>query len=165
MGEQGLSVAELARMTGVTRITLNSIRQGTGNPTIANMMAVAKALGLEIEVVTEGMDTFLPYDMYKSGSVVERVHERMRDELQKQQEAVFIEGLRRKGYEFEGEAELVAFVKEHCRYAAHELGINRTYYAKGVPFLQVFTNDKSSAVKVEDMAVSVDMKCGEFRYL
>ncbi|TVL91416.1 helix-turn-helix domain-containing protein [Streptomyces sp. SAJ15] len=45
---RGLSVAELARLSGVSRATLSLIESGRGNPTIETVSAVAVALRLPL---------------------------------------------------------------------------------------------------------------------
>ena len=43
------NLSQLARDTGMTRQGLDKALSGEGNPTLATMMKVAKALGLQIE--------------------------------------------------------------------------------------------------------------------
>ncbi|WP_432929798.1 helix-turn-helix domain-containing protein [Microbispora sp. CA-135349] len=45
---RGLSVAELARLSGVSRATLSGIEAGRGNPTIETISAIAVALRLPL---------------------------------------------------------------------------------------------------------------------
>jgi transcriptional regulator with XRE-family HTH domain len=47
----GLSLAELARRSGVARATLTSLEAGEGNPTLETVYALANALGLPISAL------------------------------------------------------------------------------------------------------------------
>ena len=49
--EQGLSVLELARKSGVTRPTLVALEAGTANPTLETLMSIAEALGVQSAVL------------------------------------------------------------------------------------------------------------------
>ena len=46
--EAGLSLAELARRSGVARATLTALEAGDGNPTLETLYALANALGLPL---------------------------------------------------------------------------------------------------------------------
>lgn len=50
MKDKGVTLDSLGEATGIARVTLNSLRQGKGNPTLGNLMAVLEELGLEIEL-------------------------------------------------------------------------------------------------------------------
>lgn len=50
MNEKGLTLPAACEATGVSRMTLHSLRQGSGNPTLASLMVVAEFLELKIEV-------------------------------------------------------------------------------------------------------------------
>ncbi|QNP75556.1 helix-turn-helix transcriptional regulator [Streptomyces roseirectus] len=45
---RGLSLAELARQAGLAKQTLSRLEQGTGNPTVDTLFAIAAALGVPV---------------------------------------------------------------------------------------------------------------------
>lgn len=57
--------------------------------------------------------------------------ERLRDQM----DAVFTEGLRLRGFEFENRLEIENFIKEHCRCEDNTDSKQRVYFVKDVPFL------------------------------
>ncbi|MFI9624188.1 helix-turn-helix domain-containing protein [Streptomyces sp. NPDC052042] len=46
--QRGLSLAELARQAGLSKQNLSKVEQGTGNPTVETLFAVAVALGVPV---------------------------------------------------------------------------------------------------------------------
>ena len=46
--QRGLSLAELARQSGLAKQTLSNLEQGAGNPTVDTLFAVAAALGVPV---------------------------------------------------------------------------------------------------------------------
>ncbi|MFF7284399.1 helix-turn-helix domain-containing protein [Streptomyces griseorubiginosus] len=46
--QRGLSLAELARQAGLAKQTLSNLEQGTGNPTVDTLFAIAAALGVPV---------------------------------------------------------------------------------------------------------------------
>ncbi|SNX66349.1 XRE family transcriptional regulator [Streptomyces sp. TLI_55] len=46
--QRGLSLAELARQAGLAKQTLSNLEQGTGNPTVDTLFAIATALGVPV---------------------------------------------------------------------------------------------------------------------
>ncbi|WP_322723714.1 helix-turn-helix domain-containing protein [Streptomyces spongiae] len=46
--QRGLSSAELARQAGLAKQTLSNLEQGTGNPTVDTLFAIAAALGVPV---------------------------------------------------------------------------------------------------------------------
>lgn len=59
---------------------------------------------------------------------------RLYDDLNRQLENSFIEGLKRKGFEFKNKLELETFIKERCRCADYIKLKKRVYYVDDVPF-------------------------------
>ena len=47
--DRGLSQSELARLTGVTRQTINAIERGDYNPTIKLCLAICRTLGRTLD--------------------------------------------------------------------------------------------------------------------
>ena len=59
---------------------------------------------------------------------------RLSSQLEKQLEDYMIEGLKRKGFEFENRMELESFIKSNCR-CEDRTGIKqRTYFVNNIPF-------------------------------
>ncbi|WP_265444519.1 helix-turn-helix domain-containing protein [Flexivirga meconopsidis] len=57
-GQRGMSAAELARRSGVSKATLSSLESGGANPTIDTLDAVAVALGIPLsDLLVRGEDT------------------------------------------------------------------------------------------------------------
>ncbi|MEU9239716.1 XRE family transcriptional regulator [Streptomyces shenzhenensis] len=46
--QRGLSLTELARQAGLSKQTLSNLEQGTGNPTVDTLFAIAAALGVPV---------------------------------------------------------------------------------------------------------------------
>lgn len=46
--QRGMSLAELARQSGLAKQTLSNLEQGAGNPTVDTLFAVASALGVPV---------------------------------------------------------------------------------------------------------------------
>lgn len=46
--EHGISLAQLARRTGIAKSTLSQLESGTANPTLATLQAVANALSVDV---------------------------------------------------------------------------------------------------------------------
>ncbi|MFJ2116224.1 MULTISPECIES: helix-turn-helix domain-containing protein [unclassified Streptomyces] len=46
--QRGLSLAELARQSGLAKQTLSKLEQGTGNPTVDTLFSIAAALGVPV---------------------------------------------------------------------------------------------------------------------
>ena len=59
---------------------------------------------------------------------------RLSSQLNKQLEDYMIEGLKRKGFEFENRMELENFIKSNCRCEDRADIKQRTYYANDIPF-------------------------------
>ena len=59
---------------------------------------------------------------------------RLSSELNKQLEDYIIEGLKRKGFEFENRMELENFIKSNCRCEDRTDIMQRTYFVNDIPF-------------------------------
>ena len=59
---------------------------------------------------------------------------RLSSQLNKQLEDLWIEGLKRKGFEFENRMELENFIKSNCRCEDRTDIKQRTYFANDIPF-------------------------------
>lgn len=49
--EQGISLSELARRSGIAKGTLSQLESGTGNPTIETVFSLSNALGLPVSAL------------------------------------------------------------------------------------------------------------------
>lgn len=86
--------------------------------------------------------------------------------LNNQLEGGFIEGLKRKGFEFDNRYELESFVKEHCRceYSPHLK--EKVYYVDDIPFLlHKYVFEIRLDPVTENRITSVSASLGEFCYL
>lgn len=61
--------------------------------------------------------------------------------LNKQLEDAFIEGLKRKGFEFQNREDLGDFIKKRCRCETDVHQNNRLYFVDDIPFFQYFRNN------------------------
>ncbi|MFJ6737561.1 helix-turn-helix domain-containing protein [Streptomyces sp. NPDC091279] len=54
--QRALSLAELARQAGLAKQTLSNLEQGTGNPTVDTLFAIAAALGVPVTRLVAGRE-------------------------------------------------------------------------------------------------------------
>jgi len=66
-------------------------------------------------------------------NVVDAIIEKSAFNIAQQWDTYFLEGLKRKGFEFDNPLDAQYFVKANCK-CAEDLKGNRTYYVKGIPF-------------------------------
>lgn len=64
-----------------------------------------------------------------------QITEEVSRQLAQKTDEIFIEGLRRKGYEFKDRESLEQFVGEHCTCEDWAPKQQKTYFVKGKPFL------------------------------
>ena len=91
---------------------------------------------------------------------------RLNNELNKQLEDAFIDGLKRKGFEFKHRFELEVFVKEHCRSEDYVQSKQRVYFVDDIPFL--LHNYKTEIItdpRITGDPNKVVGKLGTFAYL
>lgn len=87
--------------------------------------------------------------------------------LNKQLEDAFIEGLRRKGFEFKNRIDLVDFIRNRCRYETDIHQMNRLYFVDDIPFFQFFRSN-SVLPKFKDSETNnyeFTASLGTFKYL
>ena len=63
-------------------------------------------------------------------------------DLAKQFDKAFEEGLKRKGFEFDSDDELIEFVKERCSCVDEPYKYVKTYFVDGAPFLEYYYNSR-----------------------
>lgn len=93
------------------------------------------------------------------------IMEKMTGDLNKQMDDVFIEGLKRKGFEFENRVDLETFIKQYVRCADYESLKEKIYFVKDRPFLLYYYKAEFETPKVEDYSVSVSANYGHYAYL
>lgn len=54
MNEQAVTIYRLAQLSGLTRRTISATLRGLTNPTLETIEAMAKPLGLSVEIVKNG---------------------------------------------------------------------------------------------------------------
>ena len=67
-------------------------------------------------------------------SIEENMTSLIADRLKTEIENLFIEGLKRKGFEFENMIELENFIKSNCKYEDKTDIKQRTYFVNNIPF-------------------------------
>ena len=116
-------------------------------------------MSLEKKHILEKYDNFF-------SSETKRMFDEFTKSVRYKTNLFFIEGLKRKGFEFEKETDLVEFIKKNCRCEdRHDLK-QKTYFVNDVPFLlhkyEMNTNLELSGY---DRTVKTHADCGTFTYL
>jgi len=83
--------------------------------------------------------------------------------LYKQLDDIIIEGLKRKGFEFNNHHDLVIFVKEHCRCDDYTPIQEKIYLVNDVPFLSHKYKTEIDYTKLGEYKISASL--GSYRYL
>lgn len=88
------------------------------------------------------------------------------NELNKKLENHFIEGLKRKGFEFKHEIELESFIKERCR-AEDNIDLKeKVYYVDNIPFfLHNYNTDPIEMPLITDRECKISANLGTYAYL
>jgi len=87
-------------------------------------------------------------------------------DLRKKVDDAIIEGLRRKGFEFDNPYDLEVFIKSRCICEDHVGKKQRTYFVDGRPFF--LHNYEGDALMVFDKPIDTNtykFNCGSFAYL
>lgn len=85
------------------------------------------------------------------------------ESINKQLEKIFIEGLWRKGFEFNDRVELESFIKSNCRCADRMDVKQRTYFVNDIPFL-VYYYEVETNISF-DKEIMFQTKYGKYRFL
>lgn len=108
-------------------------------------------------------------DIEKSfANLYDNKHELIRNiqnDLISQLEKAFIEGLKRKGFEFETKFALEQFVKKHCKCLDNNNLKERVYTVDDIPFLLHKYETKISNPVVIDRTITITATNGYFGYL
>lgn len=90
---------------------------------------------------------------------------RLFSQLNKQLEDYIIEGLKRKGFEFENRMELKNFIKSNCRCEDRTDIKQRTYFANDIPFfLHCYEIEMDNPITT-DREVKMSANYGRYAYL
>jgi len=91
---------------------------------------------------------------------------RLSSQLNKQLEDYMIEGLKRKGFEFENRIELENFIKSNCRCEDRTDIKQRTYFANDIPFfLHCYEIEIDLNPITTDRGVKMSANYGRYAYL
>ena len=86
--------------------------------------------------------------------------------LKSQLEDVFIEGLKRKGYDFEHRFDLEEFVKRHVRCDDNLQAKERIYYIDNKEFLiHRYNSEQDYTPEFNDKGITISASLGEYAYL
>lgn len=88
------------------------------------------------------------------------------NELNKKLKNYFIEGLKRKGFEFKNEIESESFIKERCR-AEDNIDLKeKVYYVDNIPFfLHNYNTDPIEMPLITDRECKISASLGTYAYL
>ena len=95
-------------------------------------------------------------------NIMQQITNNVISELSMQLDNAIIEGLRKKGYQFESEVERNSFAKEHIEINDYVDKQERVYFAKGIPFFIHYYGNNSMP---EIWTNKITMSYGEFAYL
>jgi len=97
--------------------------------------------------------------------IIDDVIDRLSSELNKKLEDYFIEGLKRKGFEFENRLELETFIKNNCRCEDTPHKKERVYFANDTPFfLHKYEIEMTNPITL-DWDVKMCSNYGSYAYL
>lgn len=97
-----------------------------------------------------------------NNSIIHDAIDSLSSSLNKQLEDYFIEGLKRKGFEFKHKAELQAFIKERCRCEDNISLKQRVYYVDNTPF---FLHNYKHTPSITDTEYKITANLGTYDYL
>jgi hypothetical protein len=108
----------------------------------------------------------LDYEPQDTPLLIESVICRLSSQLNKQLEDYMIEGLRRKGFEFENRIELENFIKSNCRCEDRTDIKQRTYFVNDIPFfLHCYEIDIALNPIQTDREFKMSANYGRYAYL
>lgn len=97
-------------------------------------------------------------ELYLSNEIIRTAIKKMDD--------IFIEGLRRKGFEFKDLNELNSFAKENCRAEDYGNLLLRVYYVNDVPFMEYHYYSEFKINNPKEMeAIQLYCDLGKYKYL
>lgn len=108
----------------------------------------------------------LDYEPQDPPLLIASVIDRLSSQLNKQLEDYMIEGLKRKGFEFENRIELENFIKSNCRCEDRTDIKQRTYFVNDIPFfLHCYKIDMDLNPIQTDREFKMSVNYGHYAYL
>ena len=101
----------------------------------------------------------IEYNLNLQNAIINQVAE----SINKQLDEIFIEGLKRKGFEFNDRLKLESFIKSNCKCADRTDVKQRTYYVNDIPFL-VYYYEVETNINF-DKEVMFQTNYGKYRFL
>ncbi len=89
----------------------------------------------------------------------------MSNDLKTKLDTCLIEGLKRKGFEFENRLELEAFIKERCRCEDNIVLKEKVYYVDEIPFLLHNYKSEPLQMSITDRKCTATANLGTYAYL
>jgi hypothetical protein len=93
------------------------------------------------------------------------IQEQLAKKLSNKFDDLIIEGLKRKGFEFESTAELESFIKENCKCADYPDEYRRVYYVKNEPFMLHDYSIDIPDIKMINNSPTITASYGSYAYL
>jgi|GEM_PF-2692781 len=117
-----------------------------------------------MELISSSFDrAFFPSEQLTE---IQRVNQRLADELRRQMDDVVIEGLERKGFEFKHRGEMEIFIRERCHCEDNIAFKQRIYFVDKEPFLFYdYSADPNLKFDHDDNKVMISASAGKYRYL
>ena len=108
----------------------------------------------------------LDYEPQDSSLLIADVIGSISSQLNKKLEDYMIEGLKRKGFDFENRFELEKFIKSNCRCEDRTDIKQRTYFVNGIPFfLHCYEIEMVSNPFANDREFKMSANYGSYAYL
>jgi len=102
----------------------------------------------------------------QSNDFIDDIMGQLSSQLNKQLEDHLIEGLKRKGFEFQNRIELENFIKVNCRSEDKTDIKQRTYFVNDMPFfLHYYEIEMDLCPITTDREIKMSANCGHYAYL
>ena len=101
---------------------------------------------------------------FESYSFLQEITRDLTKKINQTIENYFIEGLKRKGFEFKDRQQLENFVKLNCRCEDNVLCKKRTYFVNKIAFL-VHNYESNIDIKTENNSTELTVNSGTYLYL
>jgi len=99
-------------------------------------------------------------------STIEESLSKLASGLTQKLEEHMVEGLKRKGFEFDNKADLERFVKLYCRCEDKPYLKQKTYFVYDIPFfLYIYGIEMEMTRLKENGGIKLSATCGSFAYL
>jgi len=97
---------------------------------------------------------------YLESEIVKIMVKRLCDKL----DEIFIEGLRKVGFEFKNEFELIEFIKINCYCEDKPFIGQKTYFVNKIPFL-IYHYKQNPEIINNDVGIEIFANLGQYSYL